>query len=74
VRLLRMRLDHADDGTALLQPLPKQDIAHAQQPGLAQVLHGCRSATKSVLQVPCCAGLPSRIEQRRNVFPQAPAA
>jgi molybdopterin molybdotransferase len=38
VRLLRMRLDHADDGTALLQPLPKQDSHMLSNLASAQVL------------------------------------
>jgi len=38
VRLLRMRLDYADDGTALLQPLPKQDSHMLSNLAAAQVL------------------------------------
>ena len=38
VRLLRMRLDHAEDGTALLQPLPKQDSHMLSNLASAQVL------------------------------------
>ncbi len=38
VRLLRMRLDHSDDGTALLQPLPKQDSHMLSNLASAQVL------------------------------------
>ncbi len=38
VRLLRMRLDHAADGTALLHPLPKQDSHMLSNLASAQVL------------------------------------
>lgn len=38
VRLLRMRLDHAGDGTALLRPLPKQDSHMLSNLASAQVL------------------------------------
>lgn len=38
VRLLRMRLDHTDDGTALLQSLPKQDSHMLSNLASAQVL------------------------------------
>lgn len=38
VRLLRMRLDYTDDGTALLQPLPKQDSHMLSNLASAQVL------------------------------------
>jgi molybdopterin molybdotransferase len=38
VRLLRMRLDHAADGTALLQPLPGQDSHMLSNLASAQVL------------------------------------
>jgi len=38
VRLLRMRLDHAADGTALLRPLPKQDSHMLSNLASAQVL------------------------------------
>jgi molybdopterin molybdotransferase len=38
VRLLRMRLDHAADGTAVLHPLPKQDSHMLSNLASAQVL------------------------------------
>jgi len=38
VRLLRMRLDYTEDGTALLQPLPKQDSHMLSNLASAQVL------------------------------------
>ena len=38
VRLLRMRLDYMEDGTALLQPLPKQDSHMLSNLASAQVL------------------------------------
>lgn len=38
VRLLRMRLDYADDGSALLQPLPKQDSHMLSNLAAAEVL------------------------------------
>jgi molybdopterin molybdotransferase len=38
VRLVRMRLDYADDGTALLHPLPKQDSHMLSNLAWAQVL------------------------------------